>query len=49
MLTISYSILYTGSVINKVVGALVVILGLLLCLFGHRFFDIGECVCVCMC
>ena len=42
ILYIPYSILHTGSVINKVVGAIVTLLGLLLCLFGHRFFDIGK-------
>ncbi|XP_065909124.1 transmembrane 7 superfamily member 3-like isoform X3 [Dysidea avara] len=29
-----------GSVINKVVGSLVGLLGLFLCLFGHRLFDV---------
>lgn len=35
-------ILHTGSVINKVVGSLVGLLGLFLCLFGHRLFDFGK-------
>ena len=39
-----YFILTVGSVINKVVGTLAGLLGLFLCLAGHRFFDFGECV-----
>ena len=35
-------IFHTGSVINKVVGSLVGLLGLFLCLFGHRLFDFGK-------
>ena len=39
----SYFILHAGSVINMIVGTAVGLLGLFLCLLGHRLFDFGKC------